>query len=172
MRAISAFALGVASTVAILSFRDAQGITPGPNNVTPKQFVDTARFVAHGEHLNAGLVSPRDTHALRNPYEGNAEALAIGAKLYVSYNCIDCHGADGSGAMAPAFIDGRWHFGGSAAEVYESIYQGRPDGMPAWGGLIDAASIWRLVTYVRSLEKGKDVATENFTGKTVERTGH
>jgi cytochrome c oxidase cbb3-type subunit 3 len=74
--------------------------------------------------------------------------------------------------MAPAFVDGRWHFGGSAADVYESIYEGRPDGMPAWGGLLDRASIWRLVTYVKSLEKGKDVATENFTGKTVERTGH
>jgi cbb3-type cytochrome c oxidase subunit III len=120
----------------------------------------------------AGLVSPRDTIALRNPFEGNAAELATGAKLYVAYNCVDCHGADGSGAMAPAFIDGRWHFGGSAAEVYESIYQGRPDGMPAWGGLIDRASIWRLVGYVRSLEQGKDVATENFTGKTVERTGH
>jgi mono/diheme cytochrome c family protein len=172
MRAIGGFALGVASTVAILSFGDAQGITPGPSNVTPKQFADTTRFVAHGEHMIAGLVAPRDTLTLRNPYEGNAEAIALGANLYVSYNCVDCHGADGSGAMAPAFIDGRWHFGGSPAQVYESIYQGRPDGMPAWGGLIDGASIWRLVSYVRSLEKGKDVTTENFTGRTVERTGH
>jgi cytochrome c oxidase cbb3-type subunit 3 len=172
MRAITGFALGVASTVAILSIRDAQGITPAANNVTPKQFADTTRFVAHNEHMIAGLVAPRDTHALRNPFEGNAEAIAAGAKLYVSYNCVDCHGADGSGAMAPAFVDGRWHFGGSPAEVYESIFQGRPDGMPAWGGLLDQASIWRLVSYVRSLEKGKDVATENFTGKTVERTGH
>ena len=133
---------------------------------------DTTRFVSHGRHLTAGLVAPRDTLALRNPFEGNATALADGAKLYISYNCVDCHGADGGGAMAPAFIDGRWHFGGSAAEVYESIAQGRPDGMPAWGGMLDQHSIWRLVTYVRSLEKGKDVTTENFTGKTVERTGH
>ena len=134
--------------------------------------LDTIRFVAHNEHMIAGLVVPRDTITLRNPFEGNAEAISTGAKLYVSYNCVDCHGGDGSGAMAPAFIDGRWHFGGSAAEVYESIFQGRPDGMPAWGGLIDRASIWRLVSYVRSLEQGKDVSTENFTGKTVERTGH
>jgi hypothetical protein len=28
------------------------------------------------------------------------------------------------------------------------------------------------VTYVQSLSAGKDVTTENFTGKTVERTGH
>lgn len=134
--------------------------------------LDTTRFVAHNEHMIAGLVVPRDTIAIRNPYEGNADAIATGAKLYVAYNCVDCHGADGSGAMAPAFVDGRWHFGGSPAAVYESIFQGRPDGMPAWGGLIDRLAIWRLVTYVRSLEQGKDVATENFTGKTVQRTGH
>jgi mono/diheme cytochrome c family protein len=172
LRAITAFALGVVSTVAILSTRDAESVTPTRRNTTPKQFADTTRFVAHNEHMIAGLVAPRDTFILRNPFEGNAAEIATGAKLYISYNCVDCHGADGGGAMAPAFIDGRWHFGGSAAEVYESIYQGRPDGMPAWGGLIDRASIWRLVSYVRSLEKGKDVATENFTGKTVERTGH
>jgi cytochrome c oxidase cbb3-type subunit 3 len=172
MRALSAFALGVVSTIAVLATREAQSVVPGPQNTTPKQFADTTKFVAHNEHIIAGFVSPRDTIALRNPFEGNAAEIATGAKLYVSYNCVDCHGADGSGAMGPAFVDGRWHFGGSAPEVYESIFQGRPDGMPAWGGLIDRASIWRLVSYVRSLEKGKDVATENFTGKTVERTGH
>jgi mono/diheme cytochrome c family protein len=172
MRALGAFALGMVCAIALFATRDAQSVVPGPRNTTPPQLRDTTKFVAHNEHMIAGLVYPRDTIALRNPFEGNASEIATGAKLYVSYNCVDCHGADGSGAMAPAFIDGRWHFGGSAAEVYESIYQGRPDGMPAWGGLIDRASIWRLVSYVQSLEKGKDVATENFTGKTVERTGH
>ncbi|HJQ21821.1 MAG TPA: c-type cytochrome [Gemmatimonadaceae bacterium] len=174
MRSVVAFSLGVLVSAALFLTRDAHSITPTPANTTPPQLAtqDTTRFVAHLEHMQPGFVMPRDTLALRNPFEGDAAAVATGAKLYVSYNCIDCHGADGSGAMAPAFVDGRWHFGGSPAEVYESIAQGRPDGMPAWGGLIDRASIWRLVSYVRSLERGKDVATENFTGKTVERTGH
>ena len=169
MRALGAFTLGVVSTVAFLTTRPQQPVTPAANNT---QFVDTTRFVAHNEHIQAGLVFPRDTITLRNPFEGNPEAVATGAKLYVAYNCVDCHGADGSGAMAPAFVDGRWHFGGSPAAVYQSIAEGRPDGMPAWGGVLNAPTIWRLVAYVRSLERGKDVATENFTGKTVERTGH
>jgi cytochrome c oxidase cbb3-type subunit 3 len=109
---------------------------------------------------------------LRNPYEGDANAVAIGEKLFVSYNCVDCHGAGGSGAMGPSLADGRWHFGGSPAEVYESIYQGRPEGMPAWGSLISSDDVWRLVSYVRSLEAGKNVTSENFSGATVERTGH
>ena len=172
MRASVAFAAGMATTVVIMAARGPVAVQASPATVTPKQFADTARFVNHGQHMQAGLVPLRDTLRLANPYEGDARAIADGAKLYISYNCVDCHGADGGGAMAPAFVDGRWHFGGSPAQVYESIAQGRPDGMPAWGGLLDQHSIWRLVSYVRSLERGKDVTTENFTGRTVERTGH
>jgi cytochrome c oxidase cbb3-type subunit 3 len=130
------------------------------------------RFVTHTEYIQPGMVSPPVGLVLRNPYEGNANAVATGAKLFVAYNCVDCHGADGSGAMGPSLADGRWHFGGAPAEVFESIYQGRPEGMPAWGSLISPDQIWLLVTYVRSLEVKKNVTTENFTGKTVERTGH
>ncbi|MEP6621628.1 MAG: c-type cytochrome [bacterium] len=130
------------------------------------------RFVSHEEHIQPGMVKPFAGMALRNPHDGDASAIATGAKLFVSYNCVDCHGADGSGAMGPSLADGRWHFGGANAEVFESIYQGRPEGMPAWGSLISDDQIWLLVSYVRSLEKGKNVTTENFGGATVERTGH
>jgi cytochrome c oxidase cbb3-type subunit 3 len=130
------------------------------------------RFVSHTEHIQPGLVTPPAGLVLRNPHEGEPAAVATGAKLFVAYNCMDCHGADGSGAMGPSLADGRWHFGGAPAEVFESIYQGRPEGMPAWGSLISPDQIWMLVSYVRSLEANKNVTTENFTGKTVERTGH
>lgn len=131
-----------------------------------------ARFVTHAEHIQPGLLPPRAGLVLRNPYEADANAIATGAKLFIAYNCVDCHGGDASGAMGPSLADGRWHFGGTPAEVFESIYQGRPEGMPAWGTLISADQIWMLVSYLRSLEKGRNVTTENFTGKTVERTGH
>ncbi|MEO7454687.1 MAG: c-type cytochrome [Gemmatimonadaceae bacterium] len=131
-----------------------------------------ARFVSHTDHIQPGMVKPFAGMRLVNPLEGNANAVATGAKLFVSYNCIDCHGADGAGAMGPSLADGRWHFGGSNAEVFESIYQGRPEGMPAWGSLISDDQIWMLVSYVRSLAKDKNVTSENFSGATVERTGH
>jgi mono/diheme cytochrome c family protein len=44
--------------------------------------------------------------------------------------------------------------------------------MPSWGGRIDDSQIWRLVAYVQTLSKGRDVTTEHFTGKTVARSGH
>ncbi len=98
--------------------------------------------------------------------------VAEGEKLFVAYNCADCHGAGGVGVMAPSLADGRWKFGGSLAEVERSITEGRPEGMPAWGKLIDARQVHALAAYVKSLEAGKDVTTENFTGALVERTGH
>ena len=130
-----------------------------------------ARFVVHPEHLRPGQMPPRGV-VLRNPYAGNASAIATGAKLFVSYNCADCHGADGSGAMAPSLADGRWHFGGDDGEIFESIYVGRPEGMPAWGSLIAPDQIWILATYVKSLEKNANPTTENFTGQAEARMGH
>ena len=130
-----------------------------------------ARFVVHPEHLRPAQMPPRGV-VLRNPYAGNASAIATGAKLFISYNCADCHGADGSGAMGPSLADGRWHFGGDDGEIFESIYQGRPDGMPAWGSLISPDQVWMLAAYVKSLEKNADPTTENFKGEAEARMGH
>ena len=173
--------VGVATILAQASARmtPAQATTPAtaapptPQQSAPQAGQDLAgRFVAHAEHVQPGMVAPPAGLGLRNPHEGDPAAVATGAKLFVAYNCLDCHGADGSGAMGPSLADGRWLFGGAPAEVFVSLYQGRPEGMPAWGSLISPDQIWLLVSYVRSLEANKNVTTENFTGKTVERTGH
>src|SRR5256885_1362631 len=96
----------------------------------------SAPFVQHKDHIQPGLPLKGRFVALTNPFEGDAQRTAEGGKLFVAYNCADCHGAEGSGAMAPSLQDSRWHFGGSTTEVFQSIYEGRPDGMPAWGGRI------------------------------------
>jgi mono/diheme cytochrome c family protein len=145
--------------------------TPGPLGSRYADGGDSLRLIAHDEILPVGFPAGGSLMTLTNPYEGDKRAIGIGAQLYVAYNCIDCHGADGSGAMGPSFADGRWHFGGSPGAVFESIYQGRPDGMPQWGGRITNDQIWLLTAYVRSLAT-KDLSTESFTGETVERTGH
>ena len=132
---------------------------------------DNLILIAHDENLAVGFPASGPLLRLRNPYEGNARARATGAQLFIAYNCVDCHGADGSGAMGSSFQDGRWHFGGSAGAIFESIYQGRPEGMPSWGRRISNDQIWMLTTYLQSLAT-QDVSTENFTGKTIERSGH
>ena len=129
-------------------------------------------FVEHPEHIQPGLAAAGRWALLTNPFEGDAAKIAEGGKLFIAYNCMDCHGAEGAGAMGPSLQDGRWHFGGTPGAVFQSIYEGRPDGMPSWGGRIADDQIWRLVAYVRTLHRGHSVATENFTGKTVARSGH
>jgi cbb3-type cytochrome c oxidase subunit III len=166
---------GTAQSAVDTSSRGTATTTPssGANSATSHLLVagDSLRFIEHPDILPAGFPSHIKPLLVNNPYEGDKRAITLGGQLFVGYNCLDCHGAEGSGAMGPSFQDGRWHFGGSPGEVFESIYQGRPDGMPAWGGRISNDQIWMLTAYVRSLAS-KDLSTENFTGKTVERTGH
>ena len=146
---------------------------PAQSAIASRPPPDSIRFVEHADYIRAGLGGP-NAGALRltSPFGADPQVTTVGSELYRSYNCLDCHGVDGSGAMGPSLADGRWRFGGTPSEVFESIYQGRPDGMPAWGGRISDVDIWRLVAYVRSLEVGKNVSTENFTGRAQQRMGH
>lgn len=129
-------------------------------------------LVNHPENVQLGLANTRRQLTLTNPRASDPKALEEGKQLFISYNCADCHGSEGSGNVAPSFADGRWHFGGTVGDVYESIEEGRPDGMPAWGGRISESQVWALVTYVRTLSAGTDVSTENFEGATIQRGGH
>jgi cytochrome c oxidase cbb3-type subunit III len=129
-------------------------------------------LIAHPDHIQPGLPTQRPQLTLVNPREHDPRAVEEGKQLFIAYNCADCHGSEGSGDTGPSLQDGRWHFGGTAGDVYESIEEGRPDGMPSWGGRIPESQVWALVTYVRTLSDGKDVSTENFEGATIQRGGH
>ena len=109
------------------------------------------------EHRRFSEVAPasgRPTHVTpqpsRNPAEGNAWAIAQGKQLYEAYNCNGCH-ANGGGGMGPALMDATWLYGSEPQDVYTSIVEGRPNGMPAFGGRIPDVQVWQLVAYVRSL---------------------
>lgn len=86
-----------------------------------------------------------------NPFDGDELALAEGKRLYTWFNCAGCHGANGGGGMGPPFAKGDWIYGGAPENLYASIAQGRPNGMPTFGGRIPADQIWKLAAYVRSL---------------------
>ncbi len=48
-------------------------------------------------------------------------------------------------------MDAKWIYGSSPENIYDTIVQGRPNGMPAFGGKIPGQQVWQLVAYVRSL---------------------
>lgn len=88
--------------------------------------------------------------ALQNPYEGNAYAISDGQRLFEQYNCSGCH-FHGGGGIGPPLMDDEWIYGSSPANIYATIAEGRPNGMPSFGGHIPDYQIWELVTYVRAV---------------------
>ena len=86
-----------------------------------------------------------------NPYTGNKDAIAAKQGLFVSMNCAGCHSGYAGGGMGPSLRDSLWIHGGSDAQVYASIAEGRANGMPAWGAMLPPDQIWRIVAYLRTL---------------------
>jgi cytochrome c oxidase cbb3-type subunit 3 len=84
------------------------------------------------------------------PYDGNAYGMAQGKQLYNAMNCVGCH-AHGGGAMGPPLMDETWIYGSDPAQIFATIVQGRPNGMPSFRGKLTNDQVWQLVAYVRSM---------------------
>lgn len=85
------------------------------------------------------------------PYtEGNAYVINEGKLLYESFNCVGCH-SHGGGGMGPPLMDDRWIYGSDPENIYRTIMEGRPNGMPSFRGRIPPDRVWWIVSYVRSL---------------------
>lgn len=117
------------------SVADAQpksGLIPGP--------------VAPGSRVkNTAIANPYP-----NAYEANAWEIAQGQRLFTWMNCTGCH-AHGGGAIGPPLMDAEWRYGGASDDIYASIVEGRPNGMPSYRGKLNNQQVWQLVAYVRSL---------------------
>jgi cytochrome c oxidase cbb3-type subunit 3 len=85
-----------------------------------------------------------------NPAEQNAYSLSEGKTLYTSYNCSGCH-ANGGGGMGPALMDDEWIYGYQPDQIFRTILEGRPNGMPAFRQKIPDYQIWELSAFVRSM---------------------
>jgi cytochrome c oxidase cbb3-type subunit 3 len=102
---------------------------------------------------------PMPDNRAEAPYVDNAYAMSEGKRLFESMNCVGCH-AHGGGAIGPPLIDEKWIYGASPENIYATIVEGRPNGMPAFADKIPNDQIWQIVAYVRSLNgmASKDAA--------------
>ena len=100
----------------------------------------------------SGLTPGPDTALTRlgNPYENDDNAIAEGEIFFNNFNCSGCHAPLGGGGMGPPLSDTLWIYGGEPANVYLSILQGRPNGMPSWHELPPDV-IWKIVAYIHTL---------------------
>lgn len=87
---------------------------------------------------------------IANPYANDRAAVEEGHDKFIDMNCASCHGYDLKGGMGPDLTDTYWRYGGSPADIYKSVYEGRPQGMPAWGRALPPQVIWKVVSYIQS----------------------
>lgn len=89
---------------------------------------------------------------IQNPYANDPSALEQGRQLFVQMNCYGCHGGHAGGGMGPTLRPGHeWIYGSTPAAIFDSISQGRSQGMPAWGTKLPPDVIWKIVAYIQSL---------------------
>jgi cytochrome c oxidase cbb3-type subunit 3 len=136
--------------------REARRLTSSVSNSTPGENAPRMSTNQPGVALTGGVKEPAQNVS---PYDGNAFAVNNGKRLFRWYNCAGCH-AGGGGGIGPALMDSEWRYGSDPKNIFTSIMQGRPDGMPSFGGHIPEDQAWQIVAYVRSMSGGvrKDVA--------------
>jgi cytochrome c oxidase cbb3-type subunit 3 len=113
---------------------------PGPSAVADVPLGDVA-----------GAAQSTLATQIPNPYAQDPQAVQQGHDLFIKMNCAGCHGYGAKGGMGPNLTDGYWRYGGVPASIFNSIYQGRPQGMPAWNPALPPQEIWKIVAYIDSL---------------------
>jgi cytochrome c oxidase cbb3-type subunit III len=92
-------------------------------------------------------------------YYDNPQAVVEGKRLFSQYNCSGCH-SSGGGGMGPSLMDGEWIYGARLEQIHQTLVEGRPNGMPAWGGKIPDPQLWELAAYVRSMSLPQTIAAD------------
>lgn len=96
----------------------------------------------------------------------NEQAMHIGGRLFLD-NCAGCHGRDAKGNHvigAPDLTDSASLYGHSAADIQNSIAEGRSAAMPPWASL-GYGKIKNLAHYVSSLSSGSHDGASASAGK-------
>jgi cytochrome c oxidase cbb3-type subunit III len=145
----------VASVAAVVTLggcnREERELRPSP---AASQVVNQAQVSG----LNPGA-NPLPTPPTPSIYEESAYAVSEGKTPFGQYNCVGCH-ANGGGGIGPPLMDNNWIYGSEPQNIFTTIVEGRPNGMPSFRNRIPEYQVWELVAYVRSLSGllPKDVA--------------
>jgi cytochrome c oxidase cbb3-type subunit III len=108
----------------------------------------TAFPAVQTSELQAG---PKSTDPSGGAFQESRWAVSQGQTFYEQYNCAGCHSPGGGGGMGPPLNDDEWIYGSDPENVFATIVEGRPNGMPSFRGKIDNAQLWQLVAYVRTM---------------------
>lgn len=104
-----------------------------------------------GRRLERVQAIPRPFDERGRDYQDNRWAVAQGQIYFTEFNCAGCHAPGGGGGMGPPLSDEEWRYGSEPEDVFATILEGRPNGMPSFGGRITDDQAWQLVAYVRAM---------------------
>lgn len=108
--------------------------------------------------LDLKMISDVAEYVLSLSKSASDDAAAGRGMVVYAENCAACHGESGGGGKefgAPALNNTIWLYGGDKATVVKTISYSRGGVMPAWGRILDDATIKKLAIYVHSLGGGK-----------------
>jgi mono/diheme cytochrome c family protein len=95
----------------------------------------------------------------KNPFAGNAEAIALGKTLYEATCTGYCHSSAGSkrAARCPNLFDCEWKHGNSDGEVFHAVTEGVPKTeMVGFKGKLPDEILWKIIAYLRSASQCQD----------------
>jgi mono/diheme cytochrome c family protein len=117
----------------------------------------------------AEVVKEAPRGSLKNPYTGQADKIAAGHELFMSYSCSGCHGGTGGGGMCPQINGDVWFYGMEDDTLYRLITLGSVDlqkagfdrlggpglQMPPFGQIIKTDDeLWKIIAWIRSIYAG------------------
>jgi putative heme-binding domain-containing protein len=86
-----------------------------------------------------------------NPFRSDPNAAETGRWIFRVY-CSPCHGIKAGGGRGPDLTVGTYGVGEQDGDLFRAISRGIPGSeMPAYAGRLEDDSIWRLVSYIRSV---------------------
>ena len=125
--------------------------------------------VRYPDHVAAGGSQP-PSGDITTPLKNDSTDNSDGSKIFSQMNCDGCHGGGALGWVGPSLVDGRWRYGGTDGALFQSVFYGRPRGMPAYGGIMSPGAIWKVIAYIRAQPVPSVVPTQRWpTGETVPR---
>jgi mono/diheme cytochrome c family protein len=125
--------------------------------------VDNRNLTNDGLEVPTKVPVPEEFRNLQNPLQDTPQAIEQGEIMY-QVNCASCHGVSGRGdGVVASSLETRptnlaedqkdlsdgylyWRiYAGGAFEPFRSV-------MPGWRSLLSEEEIWKIITYIRSLE--------------------
>jgi polar amino acid transport system substrate-binding protein len=103
----------------------------------------------------AAVAESQTPDSLKNSFQGRDDLVNQGRSLFNQY-CSHCHGPNAiQGERAVDLRRLVLRYGGEAPRTfYETVQNGRPEkGMPSWKGVLADDFLWKIFTFLETIQK-------------------